>query len=91
MTTEFQVKDSEAILRWLILKFADLAECAAADVDINRPFAEYDLDSSVAVSVGGELGKLLDQELPVTLFWEFPNMRLLATALAEGARQSADC
>ena len=69
---------------WLVERLAGLAGEEPAAVDIQRPFVDYSLDSSVAVTLSVELGRWLDTKLSPTLFWEYPNIATLATALAAG-------
>ena len=53
----------------------------ADQIDATRPFVDYHLDSAVAVTVTRELGAWLSQDLPITLFWEYPNIDSLSAAL----------
>jgi acyl carrier protein len=72
---------------WLVERLAELAGEEPASVDIQRPFIDYSLDSSVAVTLSLELGRWMDAKLSPTLFWEYPNIATLAAALtAEDVR-----
>ncbi|NEO94729.1 MAG: AMP-binding protein, partial [Moorea sp. SIO3G5] len=53
------------------------------EIDVNESFADYGLDSSVAVSTTGDLAEWLGYELEPTLFWEYPNIKAIALYLAE--------
>jgi acyl carrier protein len=72
----------EDIQAWLIVRFADVLQVPPEDMDPNRPFADYQLDSALAVTVSRELGEWLEQELSITLFWEYPTIAELASALS---------
>ena len=72
----------EFIENWLIQKIAALAGMEEGDIDLDRPFIDYRLDSSVAVTLTKDLEELLDVELSVTLFWEYPNIGALSEVLA---------
>ena len=71
---------------WLIQQFSQLSQMEPESIELDRPFVDYNLDSSVAVSLAQELGRKLGAPLPVTLFWEYPTIRSLAAALSEEAR-----
>ncbi|BAZ51606.1 beta-ketoacyl synthase [Nostoc sp. NIES-4103] len=72
----------EAIATWLVSHLALSLEVSPDEIDIQEPFAAYGLDSSVAVSMTGELAQWLGCELEPTLFWEYPNIEMLAEFLA---------
>ncbi|WP_394821444.1 acyl carrier protein [Pendulispora albinea] len=74
-------RDRGAIEEWLVDKMASIANLSRDEVDVGRPFADFQLDSSVAVSVTNQLSVWLDRELPITLFWEYPTIAVLAGAL----------
>lgn len=82
MTDLVLLETQEAIADWLVQRFAQLAEVAPADIDIERPFADYQLDSAVAVTVSQELSERTGRDLPITLFWEYPSIGSLSCALA---------
>ncbi len=82
---------SHDIQDWLVARFADLAQVAPQDIDVDRPFIDYQLDSALAVTVSQELGDWLAQELSITLFWEYPTIRSLAETMgAEAGHGMAD-
>lgn len=77
------------IQNWLIDRFAALIQVAPHEIDIDRAFADYALDSALAVTLTQELGGLVGEELSITLFWEYPSIRTLSEALAsQGAEQA---
>ncbi|QSJ17339.1 AMP-binding protein [Nostoc sp. UHCC 0702] len=71
----------EAIATWLVSHLASSLKVSPDEIDIQEPFAAYGLDSSVAVSMTGELAQWLGCELEPTLFWEYPNIEILADYL----------
>lgn len=75
----------DAIEHWLVQRFAQLADVPAQSIDVERPFADYQLDSAVAVTVSRELSEQVGRDLPITLFWEFPTIEALAAALCQAA------
>ncbi|MBW4630466.1 MAG: AMP-binding protein [Iphinoe sp. HA4291-MV1] len=72
----------EAITTWLVSHLALSLRVSPDEIDIQEPFAAYGLDSSVAVSMTGELAQWIGCELEPTLFWEYPNIETLAQHLA---------
>src|SRR5882757_8315002 len=77
-----QQPDAGEIERWLIVALA--SRLKASQIDPERPLSEYGVDSMVAVRMLGLLEKWLNRSLPATLFFEYSNIRELATALASG-------
>jgi hypothetical protein len=55
------------------------------EIDVSQSFAYYGLDSSVAVSLTGDLGDLADgllfKKLDPMLFWEYTYIEALAQHL----------
>ena len=75
------IRGPDEIEDWLIQRFAVLADMSCEEVDIDRPFVDYNLDSAVAVTVSRELAAWVGHELPITLFWEYPTIASLSDAL----------
>jgi acyl-CoA synthetase (AMP-forming)/AMP-acid ligase II/acyl carrier protein len=72
----------EMIQDWLISHLATYLKILPEEIDIREPFACYGLDSSVAVSLTGELADWLGCELEITLLWEYPSTQKVARHLA---------
>jgi acyl carrier protein len=81
MTEIVQLNTQEEIANWLVRRFAQLAQVGPAEIDVERPFADYELDSAVAVTVSQELSAQVGKSLPITLFWEYPTIASLSSAL----------
>jgi acyl carrier protein len=64
--------DKTKIEHWLIDNLASLLGIDSEDIDLEKSIFTYGLDSSVALSLTGELETLLDLELDPTLLWEYP-------------------
>jgi acyl carrier protein len=92
MQVQPQFFSSEAISEWLIEKIAEALAVAPEIIDINRPFAEYGLDSLAAVGVTGELEEWMNILIPATLLWDYPTVNEIAQFLeAEYCRQTQVC
>ena len=87
--TEKAVPTEEAIADWIVSHLASYLNVSPDEIDINESFADYGLDSSVAVSTTGALSEWLGYELEPTLFWEYPNIKDVAMYLAEESRSNS--
>ncbi|MDB9468878.1 acyl carrier protein [Dolichospermum circinale CS-1225] len=73
----------EKIENWLIDTLANFLRINSKEIDLEKSIFTYGLDSSVAVSITGELETWLDLELDPTLFWEYPKISELAKYLVD--------
>lgn len=80
--SQSDVFTQETIEKWLVTHLALYLKVPSNEIDIKEPFAACGLDSSVAITMTGELGQWLGYELEPTLFWEYPNIQALAEHLA---------
>ena len=72
---------SEAEIRdWLTAQLT--RRLAAESIDLTRPFTDYGLDSTEAISLAFEMETWLGREVPPTLLWDYPTAELLARHLA---------
>ncbi len=72
----------EEIITWLVSQLALSLKISPDEIDIQEPFTAFGLDSSVAVSMTGELAQWTGCELELTVFWDYPNIKTLAQHLA---------
>jgi 8-amino-7-oxononanoate synthase len=66
---------------WLANKLAEVLQTSAGDLDLDRDFADYGLDSVEAVNLSGELENFLGKRLSPTLLWDYPTIASLAEYL----------
>jgi acyl carrier protein len=75
------------IVDWLVLQLADQVGLDPSAIDIQKPCAEYGLDSIAGVSIAGDLEVWLDLQLSPTLLWDYPSIdrvsQYLMTALED--------
>lgn len=71
----------ENLEKWLISKLAEALNLDPEAIDPEESFAQYGLDSSVALELTGELSTWLECELEPTLFWEYTNIESLTEYL----------
>ncbi|MDB9490477.1 acyl carrier protein [Dolichospermum circinale CS-534/05] len=75
--------NQETIENWLLDRLAISLGIDAEKIDLEKSIFAYGLDSSVAVSITGELETWLDLELDPTLLWEYPKISELAKYLVD--------
>ena len=73
---------AEAVEGWLVEKMAHRLAVNPADVDVDQYFDEFDLDSTEALILSGELETWLGFELETTALWYHPTIAALATYIA---------
>ncbi|MEA5620133.1 AMP-binding protein [Cronbergia sp. UHCC 0137] len=73
---------ADTIQNWLITKLADVLSLDPDEIDPQKSFAHYSLDSSVALELTGELAIWLECELEPTLFWEYTDIESLTEYLS---------
>lgn len=88
MTEISHTYSDQQIEQWLVQRFSQISDVPAADIEVDRPFVDYELDSAVAVTLSTELSRWLGSELPITLFWEYPSISSLSSALGTHATAS---
>ena len=67
---------------WLCSWIGRRLQLAADKIDPIKPFSDFGIDSLTAVELSAGLGEWLKRDLPTTLTWDYPNIRLLATNVA---------
>ena len=75
--------NQETIENWLIDTLATLLGVDNEEINLEKSIFAYGLDSSVAVSITGDLETWLDLELDPTLLWEYPKISELAEYLVD--------
>ena len=66
---------------WMVQQIADVLSLDVAAIDVNQSLTRYGLDSIDAVTLVADLEDWLEQELPSTLFWDYPTIAKAATYL----------
>jgi 8-amino-7-oxononanoate synthase len=72
---------AETIEGWLIDKLAELLEIEPHEIDVQKTFSDYALDSVEAINLSGELESFLGTRLSPTLLWDYQNIEALAQYL----------
>jgi len=71
------------IKSWLVSQLAERLEIDTSEIDIERDFIDYGLNSIEVVNLSGELENLLGRRLPPTLLLDYPTIESLAEYLVE--------
>ncbi|GAB1545332.1 hypothetical protein NUACC21_80080 [Scytonema sp. NUACC21] len=72
---------SDEIQDWLVSYMAELLEVNPDKINTSIPFDRYNLNSSSAIELTGELEDLLGRELQPTLIYDYPNIEALSKKL----------
>ena len=76
---------AERIENWLLTWMVERAAVPQEEVDRNKPFAEYGLDSMTAVELSQELEDWSGVEVVPTVAWNYPTPAALSKYLAQQA------
>ena len=74
---------------WLKAQLAEQLSLSAESIKATEPLTRYGLDSIDAVTMVGDIEDVLDEELPSTLFWDYPTIAKSAKFLADNYDISA--
>jgi acyl carrier protein len=66
---------------WLVTRVARAAKVDADQIDVNRSFADFGLDSMQLFELSSDLEKFLGQKVPEVVAWDYPTISLLALHL----------
>jgi acyl carrier protein len=81
---------TEAILQdWLVTQIATVAQVQPEDVDVDRPFAEFGMDSMQLFQLSGDLQKFLGREVSEIVAWDYPTIAQLSKHLTSGVEVPA--
>lgn len=85
-------KRKRTIEDWIVQWLAKQLEIAPNAISSSKAFADYGLDSVMAVELAQDLGLFLDlsEPLEVTLAWNFPTIELLASHLSATSQPASE-
>jgi len=70
------------IQQWMINWLAQALQLTPQQIEPQRPFADYGLDSVMVVELTEQLGRWLGKEIEMTLVWNYPSIASAAAYLA---------
>lgn len=79
----------ERVQNWLVEKVAYRLEVPPQEIDVDKYFDEFGLDSTEALVLAGELEKWLGMELETTALWYHPTIADLSGYLVEEVEKHA--
>lgn len=74
---------ADQVQQWLVDKLAVRLDVDPAEVDVNQYFDDFDLDSTEALILAGELEGWLGFEMEATALWYHPTIAALSEHIAE--------
>jgi len=83
------VPTEEEIEAWLVSHLSRYLNVLPDEIDVNKSFSDYGLDSFIAISTTGDLAEWLGYEVEPTLFWEYPNIKNMALYLVKQSQLNA--
>ena len=76
------IHSTESIQRWIVENLNREWKVPTQLIDLKKSFADYGLDSAMAVNLAQELEDWLKHPIEATIVWNFPTIELLANHLA---------
>ncbi|VEP11725.1 conserved hypothetical protein [Hyella patelloides LEGE 07179] len=83
------MSNQTTVENWLKAQLAEQLSLEAEAIKATEPLTRYGLDSIDAVTMVGDIEDVLDEELPSTLFWDYPTIAKSAQFLVENYDVSA--
>ena len=83
------MSNQTTVENWLKAQLAEQLSLEAESIKATEPLTRYGLDSIDAVTMVGDIEDVLDEELPSTLFWDYPTIAKSAQFLADNYDVSA--
>ncbi|MFD2419410.1 acyl carrier protein [Amycolatopsis pigmentata] len=90
MTRTYEVPTAEGMIAWLTGAVARYAERPEAEIDPDAPLSDYGLDSVAAFAVITEIEDAFDVLPDVTVVWDYPSIRKLASFLTDLIRSERE-
>jgi acyl carrier protein len=77
------------VQEWLQQYVGELLEIGPDDVDLDKPFDRYGLDSSAAVGMTGDLSAWIGADVDAAAAYDHPSIRQLSHAVVHDAKSSS--
>lgn len=74
---------------WMVNYMADLLDIPPAQVDVNRSFDSFGLDSTATVAFTSDLGRWLGTKLDTKLMVQYESIKAVADHLAQAGMARA--
>ena len=76
-------KTKDEAQEWIIKWLQENAGVTSDSIDINKPFADYHLDSLTSVEMSYDLEEWSGKELSVTTAWNYPTINKMSEYLSD--------
>lgn len=77
-----ELRTETSIQEWLVTRIAGIAQIPAEEVDMDRPFAEFGMDSMQLFELSGDLQKFLGHDVSEIVAWDYPTIAKLSSYLS---------
>lgn len=71
-----------SIQDWLVTRIAAIAQVGPQEIALDRPFAEFGMDSMQLFELSGDLQKFLGHEVSEIIAWDYPTIAKLSQFLS---------
>ena len=76
-------KTQEEVQAWIITWLQDNAGITYESIDLDKPFADYHLDSLTSVELSYDLEEYIGKKLDVTVVFNYPTINKMSAYLAD--------
>lgn len=83
---EASLLDRQEIEIWLVNWLREKRKLATAEIDVEKSFSDYGLNSLEVVGLTGDLEKKFEQILLPTIIWDYPTIKSLSVYLSQKDR-----
>jgi acyl carrier protein len=77
-----ELRNEASIQGWLVTRIAGIAQIPLEEVDMDRPFAEFGMDSMQLFELSGDLQKFLGHDVSEIVAWDYPTIAKLSSYLS---------
>ena len=79
----------EDVQTWLVKRLAKELKVTEDQIDLQRSFSTYGIDSLAAVTITADLEDYIQCQLLRNVFWEYPNIALISEYIEELVSEKA--
>ena len=76
------IKSQDQVQEWLVKWLQNNAGIPLDSIDIDKPFADYHLDSLTSVELSYDLEEWSEKELTATVVWNYPTINKMSEYLS---------
>ena len=76
------IRSQDQVQEWLVKWLQNNAGIPLDSIDIDKPFADYNLDSLTSVELSYDLEEWSEKELTATVVWNYPTINKMSEYLS---------